>query len=199
MSDVNQGEFFDELEIMPPEKREQYFNQKLSQTVDHAYRHALAVREIFDRAKVSPSQIRVVKDLEKLPITRKTDLIEWQKATPPYGGFLAIPPEDVERIFISPGPIYEPLHTSSVKWFAKSFHAVGFRKGDIVLNTFTYHMSPAGILFHEAPEATIMRIVSIVAHGKNRIIGDSNRPKKVSWMLIRWYHMRIIVNSIRLR
>jgi len=150
MSDVNQGEFFDELEIMPPEKREQYFNQKLSQTVDYAYRHAPAVREIFDRAKVSPSQIRVVKDLEKLPITRKTNLIELQKAKPPYGGFLAIPPEDVERIFISPGPIYEPLHTSSVKWFAKSFYAAGFRKGDIVLNTFTYHMSPAGILFHEA-------------------------------------------------
>jgi len=150
MSDVNQGEFFDELEIMPPEKREHYFNQKLSQTVDYAYRHAPAVREIFDRTKVSPSQIRVVKDLEKLPITRKTDLIELQKTKPPYGGFLAIPPEDVERIFISPGPIYEPLHGSSVKWFAKSFHAAGFRKGDIVLNTFTYHMSPAGILFHEA-------------------------------------------------
>jgi len=150
MSGVNRGEFFDELEIMPPEKREQYFNQKLSQTVDHAYRNAPAAREILDRVKVSPSQIRVVKDLEKLPITRKTDLIELQKANPPYGGFLAIPPENVERIFISPGPIYEPLQTSRIKWFAKSFYAAGFREGDVVINTFTYHMSPAGILFHEA-------------------------------------------------
>jgi len=99
---------------------------------------------------VSPAQIRTVKDLERLPITRKTDLIELQKAKPPYGGFLAIPPEDVDRIFISPGPIYEPIQHAGIKWFAKSFWAAGFRKGDIIINTFAYHMSPAGILFHEA-------------------------------------------------
>ncbi len=149
-SEGKQDEFFDELEIMSAEKREKYLNQRLSQTVDHAYRHVTAVKEIFDKAGVSPAQIRTIKDLERLPITRKTDLIELQKANPPYGGFLTIPPEDVERIFISPGPIYEPLHTASIKWFAKSFYAAGFRTGDIVINTFTYHMSPAGILFHEA-------------------------------------------------
>ena len=145
-----QGEFFDELEIMPAEIREKYFKERLSETVDHAYRHAPAVREIFDKAGVSPDQIRTIKDLEKLPITRKTDLIELQRAKPPYGGFLAIPPEDIDRIFISPGPVYEPIQHEGIKWFAKSFWAAGFRKGDVVINTFTYHMSPAGILFHEA-------------------------------------------------
>jgi len=143
-------EFFDELEIMSAETRERYFHQRLSQTVDYAYHNAPVVKEIFNKAGVSPSQIRILKDLEKMPITRKTDLIELQKANPSYGGFLAIPPEDVERIFISPGPIYEPHQTASIKWFAKSFWAAGFRKGDVVINTFTYHMSPAGILFHEA-------------------------------------------------
>jgi len=145
-----QDEFFDELEVMSAEAREAYLSQRLRETVDHAYHHAPAARQILDKAGVSPSDIRTVRDLERLPITRKTDLIELQKANPPYGGFLAIPPEDVERVFISPGPIYEPLHTAAIKWFAKSFHAAGFRKGDIVINTFTYHMSPAGILFHEA-------------------------------------------------
>jgi len=149
-SEARQGEFFDELEVMLPKEREDYFNRRLRETIDYAYRHAPSIKEIFDRAKVSPSQIRVVKDLEKLPIIRKTDLIEMQKAKPPYGGFLTIPPEDVERIFTSPGPVYEPLHTSGIKWFAKAFYAAGFRKGDIVVNAFTYHMSPAGILFHEA-------------------------------------------------
>ena len=144
------GEFFDELEIMPAELREKYLNQRLTQAVDHAYRNAPAAKEILDKAKVSPAEIRTVKDLEKLPITRKTDLIELQRANPPYGGFLAIPHDEVDRVFISPGPIYEPLHTGAIKWFAKSFYAAGFRKGDIVINTFTYHMSPAGILFHEA-------------------------------------------------
>jgi len=143
-------EFFDELEIMSADAREKYFTQRLSQTIDHAYRHAPAVKEIFDKAGVSPAQIRSVNDLERLPIIRKSDLIELQKATPPYGGFLTIPPEEVDRIFISPGPVYEPIQHAGIKWFAKSFWAAGFRKGDVVINTFTYHMSPAGILFHEA-------------------------------------------------
>jgi len=149
-SEASPDEFFDELEIMPPETREKYLNQRLSETLAHAYRHAPAVKEIFDKAGVSPSQIRTIKDLERLPITRKTDLIELQKANPPYGGFLAIPSEEVDRIFISPGPVYEPIQHAGIKWFAKSFWAAGFRKGDVVINTFTYHMSPAGILFHEA-------------------------------------------------
>jgi len=143
-------EFFDELEIMPAEVREKYLNQQLSQTVVYAYRHAPAVKNIFDKAGVSPDQIGTVKDLEKLPITRKTDLIELQKKSPPYGGFLTIPPEEVDRVFLSPGPIYEPIPHAGIKWFAKSFWAAGFRKGDVVINTFTYHLSPAGILFHEA-------------------------------------------------
>jgi len=149
MEGAQRGDSFDELEIMSPEEREKYLNQKLSEAIDNAYQNAPSTREIFDRAGVSPSQIRTVKDLEKLPITRKTDLIELQKSKPPYGGFLTIPEEDVNRVFISPGPIYEPLHAEAVKWFAKTFYAAGFRKGDIALNTFTYHMSPAGILFHE--------------------------------------------------
>ncbi len=145
-----QDEFFDELEVMPAETREKYLNQRLSQAVDHAYRNAPAAKEIFDKAKVKPTQIRTIRDLESIPIIRKTDLIDWQRANPPYGGFLAVPPEDVDRVFISPGPIYEPLHAGNIKWFAKSFYAAGFRRGDVVINTFTYHMSPAGILFHEA-------------------------------------------------
>ena len=145
-----QDEFFDELEVMSTEVREEYLNQGLYQAIDRAYRNAPAAREILDRVRVNPVEIRTKKDLEKLPITRKIDLIELQRANPPYGGFLAIPDDEVERIFISPGPIYEPLHTGAIKWFAKSFYAAGFRKGDIVVNTFTYHMSPAGILFHEA-------------------------------------------------
>ncbi|MFC1869917.1 phenylacetate--CoA ligase family protein [Chloroflexota bacterium] len=150
MSAKKPGEFFDELEVMSPDTREKYHDQMLCQTVDHAYRNAPAMKEIFDKAGVSPARIRVIKDLELLPITKKTDLIERQKAYPPYGGFLAIPVADVNRIFISPGPIYEPLHAESIKWFGKSFYAAGFRKGDVVINSFTYHMSPAGILFHEA-------------------------------------------------
>ncbi|MHB8105197.1 MAG: phenylacetate--CoA ligase family protein, partial [Dehalococcoidales bacterium] len=101
---------------------------------------------------IKPEHIKTVKDLEKLTIIRKTDLLEMQKANLPYGGVLGMPVEAVERVFISPGPIYE-IQPSSCQWFAKSFWAAGFRKGDVVINTFTYHMSPAGILFHEGIKA----------------------------------------------
>ena len=153
MISAGRGEFFDELEIMPPETRKEYLNQRLRQTVRHAYRNAPATKEIFDKAGVSPADIQTVKDLEKLPITRKTDLIELQKANPPFGGFLTIPVEDVDRIFIPPGPTYEPHFTENIKWFAKSFYAAGFRKGDVVINSFTYHMSPAGMVLHESVRA----------------------------------------------
>ena len=148
--EAGQDEYFDELEIMPVAERDKYLNLKLVETVNHAYRHAPAVREIFDKAGVSPNQIQTMKDLEKLPVIRKTDLIRMQKENPPYGGLLTIPEEDVERVFLSPGPVYEPIQHSGIKWFAKAFWAAGFRKGDVVVNTFTYHLSPAGILFHEA-------------------------------------------------
>ncbi|MFH1087950.1 MAG: AMP-binding protein [Chloroflexota bacterium] len=147
---VPRGEFFDELETMSTEARAKYVRRRLAQTVRNAYRHSPAARKLLDIAGVTAAGIRTVKDLEKLPITRKTDVIELQKSSPPYGGFLCVGPENVERIFISPGPIYEPQQIAGIKWFAKSFWAAGFRKGDVVVNTFTYHMSPAGVLFHEA-------------------------------------------------
>jgi phenylacetate-CoA ligase len=148
MAVIPQGEYFDKLETMSSDERRQYLDHKLSAAVSRAYRHAPAIRKIMDASGIRPSAVRSVEDLEKIPITRKTDLIEMQKASPPFGGILAIPAEDVERIFISPGPIYE-CQPASIKWFARSFWAAGFRKGDIAVNTFTYHMSPAGVLFHE--------------------------------------------------
>ncbi len=147
---ARKDEYFDELETMPPGTRDEYFEKRLAHTITDAHKNAPAAKRILDEAGVSPSQIKTIKDLELLPVTRKTDIIEMQKSNPPYGGFLCIPEDEVERVFVSPGPIYEPMQHTGIKWFAKSFWAAGFRKEDIVVNTFTYHMSPAGILCHEA-------------------------------------------------
>jgi phenylacetate-CoA ligase len=143
------GEYYDELETMPAQVRQQYAEKKLRQTVVHAYNHSSASKAIFDRAGVKPEDIKTIKDLEKLPVTRKTDLIEWQKQNPPFGGLVTIPLEGIDRVFISPGPVYE-IQSPDVQWFARALWSAGFRKGDRALNTFTYHMSPAGILLHEA-------------------------------------------------
>jgi len=147
------GKFFDEKEALAPEEREREQFRRLKEALQRAYERAPAAREVFERAGLKPSDIQSVKDLEKLPITRKPDIIERQRKDPPFGGFLAVPPEEVDRIFVTPGPIYGPHHTEKIDWFGKSFYAAGFRKGDIVINTATYHMSPAGILFHEGLRA----------------------------------------------
>ena len=141
---VDKRSFFDELETMTPEDRQKYQNIKLRETIEFAYLHSRAARNLLDFVGMAPSDFNTPEDLEKLPITRKTDLIEMQCTS--FGGLLA--PLKIERVFISPGPIYE-YQPAGIPWFARSFFAAGFGKGDIVVNTFTYHMSPAGMLFHE--------------------------------------------------
>jgi len=153
MSKAKKGDFFDDLEGMSAQEREKYQTKRLRETLEHVYHNAPSAKDIFDRAGIKPSDVRTAKDLEKLPITRKGDLIELQKAKPPYGGFLAVPPDKVDRIFVTPGPIYGPHHAEGISWFGKTIYAAGFRKGDIVINTPTYHMSPAGVLFHEGVRA----------------------------------------------
>ncbi|MGI2335514.1 MAG: phenylacetate--CoA ligase family protein [Dehalogenimonas sp.] len=141
---------YDKLESMKPEDRIEYLDNRLKKAIARAYRGAPAARKIMKSAGVKPSAINCVADLEKLPITRKPDLIDAQQNALPYGGYYIGKPEGIERIFVSPGPVYEPLHSTKIEWFTRSFWAAGFRKRDIVINTFTYHLSPAGTLFGEA-------------------------------------------------
>jgi phenylacetate-CoA ligase len=97
----------------------------------------------MDSAGLKPKDVQTLKDLEKIPITKKTELMELQKKNPPFGGFEGVPITEMRRIFISPGPIYEPGETeySELGW-AQGMYAGGFRPGDIVINTFSYHMVP---------------------------------------------------------
>jgi phenylacetate-CoA ligase len=142
--------YFDDLETRPATARRLFLERKLVQALKHAFKHAPSAREIMDRAHVKPGDIRSIKHLVRLPITRKPDLIELQKSRPLYGGFLTINPENVECVFISQDSIYEPFYSARIKWFAQSLWAAGFRKGDIVVNTFSYHLSPVGVLCQEA-------------------------------------------------
>ncbi|MCR4395068.1 MAG: phenylacetate--CoA ligase family protein, partial [Dehalococcoidales bacterium] len=84
---VEQGKYFDDREIMPQETRLKLQEESLYQTVGYFYRNSPFVKRILDKAGVRPFQIRTVKDLELLPVTRKNDLIEAQAANnPPKGG-----------------------------------------------------------------------------------------------------------------
>ena len=141
---------YDKTESMAADERKSFLDHRLVKAVSRAYRGAPAAKAMMRAAGIKPSDIITSADLVKLPITRKPDLIELQKQNPPYGGYYIGKLEDIERIFVSPGPVYEPLHSSKIEWVSRAFWAAGFRKGDVVINTFTYHLSPAGTLFHEA-------------------------------------------------
>jgi phenylacetate-CoA ligase len=90
-------------------------------------------------------------DLRRIPLTRKADLKHIQKGEPPFGGLAAVPPRAMRRIYVSPGPTFDPEGRDASHWrWEKPFFAAGFREGDIVQNTFMYHFSPAGLMFDEA-------------------------------------------------
>ena len=84
--------------------------------------------------------------LAKLPVLYKSDLPALHKASPPFGGLAAEPLSSFGRLFASPGPIFEGEGIHSDPWrAARGMFAAGFRKGDIVLNTFAYHLTPGGL------------------------------------------------------
>jgi len=89
--------------------------------------------------------------LARLPVMRKAELPAMQKAVPPFGGFIAVEPERIGRMFTSPGPIYEPEGRQEDPWrAARGLFAAGFRSGDRVLNTFSYHLTPGGFIMDGA-------------------------------------------------
>ena len=137
------GFFKKALETMPSRKRAEYLNRRLRAIIQYAYGHAPAIRTKLDSAGLGPRAIQTIKDLQKLPITEKIDLIDLQKKDPPFGGFLGVPITDLRRIYVSPGPMYEPGEADydEIAW-AQAMFAGGFRSGDRVINTFSYHMMP---------------------------------------------------------
>ncbi len=128
-------------------------DQQLREAVKAAYENATAVRERFEAAGITPDDIQGVADLPKIPVLSKDKIVALQQANPPFGGMLGIPPEKVTHIFFSPGPIYEPApEPDEGSWDVTvgALKTTGFKPGDVVLNSFTYHLVPAGFLFDNA-------------------------------------------------
>ncbi|MEA2102488.1 MAG: AMP-binding protein [Thermodesulfobacteriota bacterium] len=139
--------YFDEKETMTTDQRLEYNNQRISGMARLGYERSQRVKKIFDEHHISPSDIHGFDDLEKLPVISRERLVEIQANDPPFGG-LEDSDADIERIFTSPGPVYEPHLGSDDPLWARAYHAAGFCRGDIVLNAFTYHMVAAGLTFH---------------------------------------------------
>jgi len=142
----------DPVQTMSPEERARYFDQHVAEIVEYCYKHSPAFKERMDKAGIKPAEVQKVEDLDKIPIMTREALVERQRANPPFGGMLTCPLSDLKRIFISPGPHYHPQSEDvfSVPDFAYLYYTLGFRKGDIVLNSIMYHLVPAGTVYDDA-------------------------------------------------
>jgi len=144
-------DFYDTLETRDPAERE----AELFSHLPDVLRKALAAPSYVERLKgVDPARITSRSALATLPVLRKSELPALHKAAPPFGGFVASPPGAYGRLFTSPGPIFEPEGAHADPWRgARALYAAGFRKGDVVLNTFSYHLTPGGFIFDTSARA----------------------------------------------
>src|SRR5882757_5207352 len=142
---------YDSLETRDPAQREAGLFARLPGVL----RQAVAAPAYAERLKgVDPVSIASRAALAALPVLRKSELPALHKAAPPFGGFVAGPPGSFGRLFTSPGPIFEPEATHGDPWRgARALYAAGFRPRDVVLNTFSYHLTPGGFIFDSSARA----------------------------------------------
>ena len=145
-------EYYDDLETRNPEARERDQFAAVSMQVAHAKANSPYFATLLK--DIDPKNIRDRKSLATLPVTRKSDLIALQKQVPPFAGMTAVPNGALGRIFSSPGPIYDPQGPRGDFWrMGRALFAAGFRRGDVVHNTFSYHFTPAGFMMDLGAQA----------------------------------------------
>ncbi len=150
--------FYDGLETRASEERETALMAALPGHLAHAKQNAPGWARIMQ--DVDPAAVTSRGALAKLPVTRKSDLAELQKAMPPLGGLNATPVEKLAKLFASPGPVYDPEGHGSDWWrTARSIYAAGFRAGDLVLNGFSYHFTPAASMVEAGARAVGCTVV----------------------------------------
>ena len=150
------NEFFDALETRKPAQRETEQMVALSAQVAHAQTRSTAFAEILRGVDASSVNSRAA--LARLPVTRKSELLDRQKAqraSDPFGGFSSlVRGPQMTRIFASPGPIYEPEGATRDYWrAARALFAAGFRSGELVHNAFSYHMTPGAFILESGAHA----------------------------------------------
>jgi len=128
------------------ERNNDQFN-KLQVILDNAKKNSKGWQSIL--SDIIPMQILDKNDLKKIPILRKSELSTLQSKLPPLGGLNTKPINDFKNLFVSPGPIYDPGGGDDFWRMSRAMRAAGFNKEDIVYNTFSYHLTPAGEMMEQ--------------------------------------------------
>jgi phenylacetate-CoA ligase len=147
----NRGYYNEPLERMPREQRAAFKSREALRALRYAYEKAPGYRRFLDDRGVDIAAFRSIADFARIPVLKKNTMPERHRNDPPFGGFLAVPAESLKRIYVSPGPLYDPEGRQEDYWgLRKCLYNAGFRPGDLVMNTFSYHLTPAGIFLDEA-------------------------------------------------
>ncbi|EDQ34437.1 Coenzyme F390 synthetase [Hoeflea phototrophica DFL-43] len=143
---------FDELETRAPEVREGQTLLALRNLLAQGLTRLPALAAWLGNP--DPGSLTDRQALAKLPVLRKPDLMEMQAANPPFGGLADADALKGNRVFMSPGPVWEPQGLGIDPWqSARALFAAGFRAGDIVHNSLAYHMTPGGFILDEGARA----------------------------------------------
>lgn len=145
------ADHYDALETRSVDAREADVAARLPAAI------AAALQASAWRAQLGPVDAATITSraaLATLPVLRKSELPARHKATPPFGGFVPGALGGFSRLFTSPGPIFEPEPLGSDPWrCARALYAAGLRRGDVVLNTFAYHLTPGGFIMDSGARA----------------------------------------------
>lgn len=138
---------FDKKESWGKRRRKNQQDKALVEMVKIGYEKSARVKKMLDDAGIDSAAIKSREDLEKLPVTSREKLVDMEQQHPPYAG-LENPDIHVDRIFTSPGPVYEPHLSETDYLWARAFFAAGIGPNDVALNAFSYHLVAAGLTFH---------------------------------------------------
>jgi phenylacetate-CoA ligase len=145
------ADFYDAVETRAPDAREREQFAKLPDVIARAM-NAPGWGEVL--TSIDPKSVGSRAALAKLPLLRKSDLKERQEKKPPLGGFAVTEPGKFKRLLMSPGPIFEPEGHGKDWWnSARALFAAGFRAGDVVHNSFAYHLTPGGFILEAGAHA----------------------------------------------
>ena len=144
--------YFDASETRSAKRREKALFHTLRHLLPKAVRHASGLRQQLKAVEIDRLTDRAA--LQAIPVLRKDDLVALQSAHPPFGRLTTGKPGAMRRLLVSPGPIFEPQGHGSDWWgAARALYAAGIRKGDIVHNAFSYHLTPGGHIMESGAHA----------------------------------------------
>jgi phenylacetate-CoA ligase len=144
-------EYYDSLETRDPATRERDQFVRLTEIIGRAVTAPGWAKYL---AGVNPKTVTSRAALAKLPVLHKSDISSLQKESPPFGGLNVTAPGKARRLLMSPGPIFEPEGEGADWWgAARTLYAAGFRQGDIVHNSFAYHLTPGGFILESGAHA----------------------------------------------